>query len=136
MHLKWFGKRLVTSPKLETTSWNSKVRVQTPKFKLRGASSNRRVTNLSLRVISSRGSFIKYVRKIFQETNISYSLMRTRTCAYQEVRNASFSENIAYVLNDGSQILGSSPQVTSLKSDSHPRKNVILFVSMKCILKS
>ena len=129
MHLKWFGKRLVTSPKLETTSWNSKVRVQTPKFKLRGTSSNRRVT-------SSRGSFIKYVRKIFQEKNISYSLMRTRTCAYQEVRNASFSENIAYVLNDGSQILGSSPQVTSLKSDSHPRKNVILFVSMKCILKS
>ena len=31
-----------------------------------------------------------YVRKIFRKTNISYPLTRTRTCAYQEVRNVSF----------------------------------------------
>ena len=42
---------------------------------------------------------INYVRKIFRETNISNPLILTRTCAYQEVRNVSFSENFAYVLN-------------------------------------
>ena len=42
---------------------------------------------------------IKYVRNIFRKTNISNPLIRTRTCAYQEVRNVSFSENFAYVLN-------------------------------------
>ena len=30
--------------------------------------------------------------KIFRKTNISYYLIRTRTCAYQGVRNVSFSE--------------------------------------------
>ena len=46
-----------------------------------------------------KGPSIKYVRKIFRETNISSSLIRTRTCAYQGVSNISFSENFAYVLN-------------------------------------
>ena len=36
------------------------------------------------------GSFIWYVRKIFRKTNISYSLIRTRTYGYQGVRNLSF----------------------------------------------
>ena len=45
------------------------------------------------------GLSIKYIRKIFQKTNISEPLIRTRTCAYQGVRNVSFSENFAYVLN-------------------------------------
>ena len=40
-----------------------------------------------------------YVHKSFWKTNISYPLIRTRTCVYQEVRNISLSENIAYVLN-------------------------------------
>ena len=31
-------------------------------------------------------------RQIFRKTNISYPLMRTRTCAYQGVRNVHFSE--------------------------------------------
>ena len=35
-----------------------------------------------------------------QKTNISYSLIRTRTCAYLGVRNVCFSENFAHVLND------------------------------------
>ena len=41
-----------------------------------------------------------YIRKIFRKTNISYPLIRTRTCAYQGVRNVGFSENFTYVLND------------------------------------
>ena len=44
-------------------------------------------------------SSIKYVSKIFQKTNISYPLIRTRTCAYNGVRNNSFSECLAYILN-------------------------------------
>ena len=34
-------------------------------------------------------------RQIFRKTNISYPLIRTRTCAYQGVRNVLFSENLA-----------------------------------------
>ena len=46
-----------------------------------------------------KGLSIKYARNIFRKTNISNPLIRTRTCAYQGVRNVSFSENFAYVLN-------------------------------------
>ena len=46
-----------------------------------------------------RESSIKFVRKIFRKTNSSHPLIRTRTCTYQGGRNASFSENFAYVLN-------------------------------------
>ena len=45
------------------------------------------------------GSSIKHKRKIFRKTNISNPLIRIRTCAYQGVRNVSFSENFAYLLN-------------------------------------
>ena len=45
------------------------------------------------------GLSMKYVRKIFRKTNISNPLIRTRTCTYQKVRNISFSESFAYVLN-------------------------------------
>ena len=48
---------------------------------------------------SSNGPSFKYVRKIFRKTNISNPLTRTPTCAHQGVRNVSFSENFAYVLN-------------------------------------
>ena len=34
-------------------------------------------------------------RQIFQKINISYALIRTPSCAYQWVRNARFSENLA-----------------------------------------
>ena len=37
--------------------------------------------------------------KFSEKTNISCRLIRTRTCAYQGVRNVSFSENFAFVLN-------------------------------------
>ena len=39
------------------------------------------------------------MRKIFRKTNISNPLIRARACAYQGVRNVSFSESFAYVLN-------------------------------------
>ena len=57
--------------------------------------------NIALNIYGSvvYGSFIYYVRKIFRKTNISYPLIRTRTCEYQGVRNVSFSENFAYLLN-------------------------------------
>ena len=45
------------------------------------------------------GPCIKYVRKISRKTNISNPLIRMRSCAYQGVRNVSFSEDFAYVLN-------------------------------------
>ena len=45
-----------------------------------------------------KGSFIKYVRRIFRKT-ISNPLTRTCAYAYQGVRNVSFSENSGYVLN-------------------------------------
>ena len=38
--------------------------------------------------------------KFSQRTNISYPLLRTRTCANQGLRNVSFSENFANVLNE------------------------------------
>ena len=34
-------------------------------------------------------------RQIFQKTNIFYPLIRTRTCAYQGVKNVRFLENLA-----------------------------------------
>ena len=45
------------------------------------------------------GASIKDVWKMFRKTNISNPLIRIRTCAYEGVRNVSFSENFAYVLN-------------------------------------
>ena len=47
----------------------------------------------------ARGLYLKYVHKIFHKTNISYPLIRARTCAYQGVRNVKFSKNFAYVHN-------------------------------------
>ena len=38
----------------------------------------------------------------FLKSNISYPLIRTLMCAYQGLRNVSFSENLAYELNEWS----------------------------------
>ena len=52
-------------------------------------------------VITQKGRISKRVfqedkaRQIFWKTNISYPLIRTRTCAYKEVRNVRFSESLA-----------------------------------------
>ena len=45
-------------------------------------------------------SSIKCILEIFRKTNISNPLLRTRTCAHQGIRNVSFSETFAYVLNE------------------------------------
>ena len=53
------------------------------------------VGNKAKRRISKRVFQENKVRQIFQKTNISYALIRTRTCPYQGVRNVCFSENLA-----------------------------------------
>ena len=50
-------------------------------------------------IYSRRGSTISKNKNIFQKTNISYPLIRTRMCAYEGVRKVSFSKNFAYLLN-------------------------------------
>ena len=47
---------------------------------------------------------IRYVRKIFWRTNMSYPLIYARTCAYQGVKNICFLRNFAYVLNERSTV--------------------------------
>ena len=42
---------------------------------------------------------LEVIRKISQKTNISYTLKRIPTCAYQEVRYISFTQDVVYVLN-------------------------------------
>ena len=42
---------------------------------------------------------IYYVHKVFRKTNFSNPLISTPTCVYQRVRNVSFLEYFAYVLN-------------------------------------
>ena len=56
--------------------------------------------NVSRNFVQYQGSFIYYLCQIFRKTKISYSLIRTRTCTYQVVRNISFSENFTYLLNE------------------------------------
>ena len=48
-----------------------------------------------------KGPSIKCVCKILRKTNISNPLIRTRTCAYQKVRNVGFSEILlTYLMDD------------------------------------
>ena len=49
-------------------------------------------------VMISSHSFSTYA-KFSEKTNVSYSLIRIRTCVYQELRNVSFPENLAYAIN-------------------------------------
>ena len=60
-----------------------------------------KVCNSSSKGISEMylGTFHLVPTQIFRETNISYCLIRTGTSAYQGIRNVSFSENFAYVIN-------------------------------------
>ena len=60
-----------------------------------------KVTCLNLHMcisIEKRGHRFSMYAKL-SEKLISYPLIRTRTCAYQGVRNVSFSESLGYVLN-------------------------------------
>ena len=47
--------------------------------------------------ILSKGVYILVRKQNFPKTYISYPLIRTLTCAYQEVRNVSFTRNFAYI---------------------------------------
>ena len=95
-----FGRGLCaaqTSPEARFQNhFNYNNSMQNPVRKLCCPKCKRKVTNLYFRI----GSFIKYVRKTFQKTNISYPLVRTRTCLYQEVTNVSFSEEFGNILNE------------------------------------
>ena len=67
-----------------------------------GATLNINFFDLYFKLVISKGPSIKYVRKIFRKTNISNPLRYQWTGFYmisQGVRNVSFSENFAYVLN-------------------------------------
>ena len=63
-------------------------------------------------------SSISYVRKNFWEINISYNLKDRHICEFQRVRNISFSENFALVLNEWSLLLINtfSKDTTCIKS--------------------
>ena len=53
--------------------------------------------------IFSRGnhSFTTYAKFLEKLTFlISYLLIHTRSCAYQGIRNVTFTENFAYILNE------------------------------------
>ena len=79
--------------------WNKKWMTKINKLSSVRSFFNAAGSNEYKRAASPYGPSIKYVRKFFRKTNISNPLIRTRTCAYQGVRNVSFSENFAYVLN-------------------------------------
>ena len=74
--------------------WTYVYRLKQPERKLIWCPIYKALVNIHM------GSSIKCVFKIFQKTNISNPLIRTSTFAYEGVRNVSFSENLAYVLND------------------------------------
>ena len=62
-------------------------------------------------------------RKMFRKSNISYALIRTHMCASQGLRNVSFSENIAYALNEW------SPSLVNLQQYTDHMKYCILIYS-------
>ena len=52
---------------------------------------------------------------MFRKTNISYPLIRTRTCVHQGIRNNRFSEDFTYVLN-GWTLTEKNPKETNTSS--------------------
>ena len=62
-----------------------------PLFRLRHFVGNKAKGRISKRAFQESKA-----RQNFRKTNISYPLIRTRTCAYQGVRNVCFSEILTY----------------------------------------
>ena len=63
------------------------------------------VLNVTIfRWICVYGASIYYILKNFPDTNISYSLIHSRTGPYHGVKNISYWERFAYVLNEWSPI--------------------------------
>ena len=56
-----------------------------------------------MKTLALNGLFTSYANKLFRKTNTSYPLIRTLTCGFQGVRNVSFLENFANILNKLSQ---------------------------------
>ena len=52
-----------------------------------------------LRTGKTMGSYIQYIGKVFGKIKTSDPLIRTHMCAYQGVRNVSFSKTFSYMLN-------------------------------------
>ena len=82
----------------------------------------------------AQGSFIKYVRNISQKMYISNPLICTRTCAYQWVRNISFSENFAYGLNEWPLLFIRSRTFCLVKEKKNP--DLQIFIRIGKTLKS
>ena len=81
--------------------------------------------------ISSWLGIIHLVRsKTFRKTKISYPLIRTPMCVYQGVRNVSFSENFAYVLNECS-LIKHTESYTKMRGDIHYS---LSFEDVKCCM--
>ena len=53
-----------------------------------------------LQILKISQSIIHYVRKIIRKNNISYPLIRTLSYAYRGVRNNSFLQNFASIINE------------------------------------
>ena len=88
-------------------------------------------------------SFIYYVRKIFRKTNIINTLIHTRTCAYQWVRNVSLSENFANVTNEWSLLNDQMWETNVLTTDKYKRRpkeydisrSLFHFIFRKCVYR-
>ena len=61
-------------------------------------------------------SFSTYAK--FSEKLTFFPLIRSRTCVYQGLKNVSFSENFAYVLNEWSLIFLNSANLLNIKVES------------------
>ena len=68
--------------------------------------------------------------KTFRKTKISYPIIRTPMCMYQRVRNVSFSENFAYVLNECS-LIKHTESYTKMRGDIHYS---LSFDDVKCCI--
>ena len=72
-------------------------------------------------------SSIWYMGKVFRKTNISHPLIRTCKCEYYGVRNVSFSENLAYLLNEWSLTKEALPGLL--------KKSILCFYSLTSVAK-
>ena len=87
---------------------------------------------------SPLGPSTSYVRKIFQKSNISYTLVFTYKCTFQKVRNVSFSDNFrTYYLDDRHSDISTSPffsyciYILILVLLMVPRISIRMFVSCR-----
>ena len=90
--------------------------------------------NHLLKIHLGKEASVKYVRNISRKSNIPNPLIRTRTCAYQGVRNVSFSENLAYVLNGWPQRSQRAFSFYSVNTVAYGLKSLKYFVKKVWII--